>query len=136
MESEHSSGVREEGVVWVDGFEIGRDQTGLPLVMVDDLRRESQELTKGESRFGKEDEPFGIIKVIPLGCAVKIFSVIELVTADEINRDILGKPALINIRLQAFISKGDLYLLPKGLKRKSGVFDHSVAGHQQFQLAT
>jgi hypothetical protein len=88
MDGEYGSRMGKKRVLLVDRFEIGGDQSGLPFVMVDDIRGEPTVLAKDENGFGEEDETFCVIKVITFGRAVEIFPVKELFPANEINWDI------------------------------------------------
>src|SRR4030042_1060292 len=93
MDGEYGSRMGKKRVLLVDRFEIGGDQSGLPFMMVEDIRGEPTVLTKDENGFGEEDETFRIIKVITFGRAVEIFPVKELFPANEINWDILVEMA-------------------------------------------
>jgi hypothetical protein len=129
MNGEGRSGMGKERMVLVDRFEIGRDQSGLPFMMVDNIRRKLHMLTKAEDSPGEEDETFRIVEVIAFGCAVKIFPVKELFPTDEINRDILVQMAQIDIGLKGLISHGDLKLFTQIAKGEPGLLHHPVIRH-------
>jgi hypothetical protein len=129
MDGEYGSGMGKEKVVMVDRFEISRDQSGLPLMMMDDIRGEPHALTKNENGSGEEYETFRIVKVVTFGCAVEIFSVEELFPADEIDRDVLAKMAQVNIRIELLISDGNFDLLSQILKRVARSLHDSVIRH-------
>jgi len=112
VDGEDDSGVGEEGIVSVDGFEVGGDQSRLPFVMVDDVRGESQVPTEKECCLREEDETLRIVKIIPLGSAIEVFPIIKLFSADEIDWDFLIKLTLIKIDLDGFPSYRDFHLFP------------------------
>jgi hypothetical protein len=119
----------EKRIVLVNRFEIGGDQTGLPFMMVDDIRGEPYVLTKGENGFGEEDEALCIVEIIAFGCAVEIFPVKELFSTDEIDWDLLVQMAQVDIRLELLIPHGDFNLSTQILMRKPGLLHHSVIRH-------
>src|SRR4030042_1808264 len=129
MDGEYGGRMGKKRVLLVDRFEIGRDQSGLPFMMVDDIRGEPTVLTKIENGFGEEDETFCIIKVITLGGAVEVFPVEELSPPNKVNWDILVEMAQVNIRLELLISDGNLYFFAQILKGMAGFLHHSVIRH-------
>jgi hypothetical protein len=98
-------------------------------MMVDDIRGELHVLAEDEDSFGEKDEALCIVEIIAFGCAVEIFPIKELLSAEEINWDILVEMAQVDIRLEFLISDGDLDLFAHILKGKAGLFHHSVIRH-------
>jgi hypothetical protein len=109
VDGEDDSGVGEEGILSVDGFEVGGDQSRLPFVMMDDVGGESQIPAEKECCLREKDETLRIVKIIPLGSAVEIFPIIKLFSADEIDWDFLVKLPLIKIDLDGFPSNRDFH---------------------------
>ncbi len=118
MDGKDGSRRREKRIVPVDRFEVGRNQSGLPFMGMDDIRGKIEELTEKEGSLREEDETFRVVEVIAFGRAVEIFPVIEFFPADEIDWDVLIQMALIEIGLDDFISYGDLQSFSQGLNRK------------------
>ena len=129
MDREYCSRMGKKRIDVVNRFEIGGDQSGLPFMMVEDVRGKSDMLAKVESSLGEEDEALGIVEVIAFRCAVEVFPVKELLPADEINRDVLVQMAQIDIRLELLIPHGNLNLPTQILMGKSGLFHHSIIRH-------
>jgi hypothetical protein len=80
--------------------------------MMDDIRRESQVPTEEECCLRKEDKTLRIVKIVALGSAVKVFPIVELFSANEIDRDFLIEVGLIEIDLEGFSSYRDLQSFP------------------------
>jgi hypothetical protein len=129
MNGEYCSGMGKERIDLVDRFEIGGDQSGLPFMMMDDIRGEPHVPTKGENGFGEEDEALCIVEIIAFGCAVEKFPVKELFSTDEIDRDLLVQMAQVDIRLELLIPHGDFNLSTQILMGKPGLLHHSVIRH-------
>jgi hypothetical protein len=129
VKSEHRRGMGIERIVLVDRFEIGGDQPGLPLMMVEDIRGETHVLTKVENGFGEENKSLGIVEVIALGRAVKVFPVKKLFPTDEINWDVRIQMAQVKIGLELLISKGDFNLFAQVFMGKPRFFHRSVIRH-------
>jgi hypothetical protein len=102
----------EKGILSVDGFEVGGDQSRLPFVMMDDVRGESQVPAEKECCLREEDETLRIVKIIPLGTAIEVFPIVKLFSADKIDLDFFVKLPLIKIDLDGFPSYRDFNFLP------------------------
>jgi hypothetical protein len=112
VDGEDDSGVGEEGILSVDGFEVGGDQSRLPFVMMDDVGGESQVPAEEECCLREEDETLRIVKIIPLGSAIEVFPIVKLFSADKIDRDFLIKLTLIKIDPDGFPSYRDFHFFP------------------------
>jgi len=129
VDGEDDSGVGEEGILSVDRFEVGGDQSRLPFVMMDDVGGESQVSAEEECRLREEDETLRIVKIIPLGSAIEVFPIIKLFSADEIDWNSLSKLTLIKIDLDGFLPYRDLHFFPQVLDWGSSLLDHPVVRH-------
>jgi hypothetical protein len=79
MDGKDRSSSSKHGVILVNGFQVSRDQAGLPFVVMDDVGGETDVLGQEECSPRKENEAFRIVEIIPPGCAVKGLSVVILV---------------------------------------------------------
>ena len=61
VDGEDRLDVPEEGIVLVDGLEIGRDESALPVVAVDDLRLPLEALERFQDAAAKENKPFVVV---------------------------------------------------------------------------
>jgi hypothetical protein len=112
VDGKDDSGVREEGILSVNRFEVGRDQSRLPFVMMDDVGGESQVSAEEECCLREEDETLRIVEIIPLGSAIEVFPIVKLFSADKIDWDFFVKLTLIKIDLDGFPSYRDFHFFP------------------------
>ena len=56
----------KKGITFKENFQIGWNQTSLPVMTVDDIGLESRHLEQFQGGFAKEDEPLSIIPIITL----------------------------------------------------------------------
>jgi hypothetical protein len=129
VDGEDAPGVGEEGILSVDGFEVGGDQSRLPFVMMDDVRGESQIPAQEESCLREEDKTLRIVKIIRLGGAIEVFSIIKLFSADEIDWDFLIKLTLIKIDADGLPSYCYFDFIPEVSDWDPRLLDHPIVRH-------
>ncbi len=85
VNADHAAGLLEEGVVGMTGFQQQRQQAGVPVVAVGDVRGETKLLTGMESCCREEGKALAVVRISLIVFSIKLGTVKILRTVDEID---------------------------------------------------
>ena len=98
VKGQDGPGPSEKGGNTVEVPEVGRDQSRLPIVAVQDIRCVGKGLTHREDRLREVGEAEGIVRVVPLTCPVQMAPVVQVVPLHEVAGDFVLHMGCQNLR--------------------------------------
>ena len=87
VDRENARGSGEKGIALLPDLEIGRDERGLPIMAMDDVRLEFQILAKLEAGTGKKTEALGVVRELPVAVIIKSGAAEITFMFNEIDRE-------------------------------------------------
>ncbi len=116
MDGEQGREPAQQGVVAIERAQVDRDQPGLPVVGVDDLRgpadARARALQRGEALQRapvEEDEALAVVPVVAVGGAVEAVAIVVVVVLEQVDRHPGRAVGLEERALRDAISQGHLH---------------------------
>jgi len=87
VDSEEAAGTGKKGITPKVATQVNRNQAGLPVMSMDDIRSKADLPGKLQGGPAKQAETLGIVRVVHTMLSVKLGTVVKFCMIDEVDRN-------------------------------------------------